>query len=140
MCFIAPLEANMTRVLVVDDDEDIRETMRALLEDAGYDVLEAADGKSALNALRKDSEGMIVLLDLQMPRVSGIEVIQQVAGQKRLASRHAFIVVTANTQTLPLAFVQLLTQLQVPLIVKPFDIDPLLDAVATAEERLEAVG
>jgi CheY-like chemotaxis protein len=140
MRFIAPLEANMTRVLVVDDDEDIRETMRALLEDAGYDVLEAADGKSALNALRKDSEGMIVLLDLQMPRVSGIEVIQQVAGQKRLASRHAFIVVTANTQTLPLAFVQLLTQLQVPLIVKPFDIDPLLDAVATAEERLEAVG
>ncbi|HEV8194920.1 MAG TPA: response regulator [Ktedonobacterales bacterium] len=130
----------MTRVLVVDDDADIRETMRALLEDAGYEVLEAADGKSALNTLRRGNESMVVLLDLQMPRVSGIEVLQEVAEQKRLASRHAFIVVTANTQTLPLAFVHLLTQLQVPLIVKPFDIDPLLEAVATAEERLEAAG
>jgi CheY-like chemotaxis protein len=130
----------MTRVLVVDDDEDIRETLRVLLEDAGYEVLEAEDGKSALSALRKGNEGMVVLLDLQMPKVTGIEVIQEVAGQKRLASRHAFIVVTANTQTLPLSFVHLLTQLQVPLISKPFDIDPLLEAVATAEERLEAAG
>ena len=101
---------------------------------------EAEDGKSALNVLRKGNEGIVVLLDLQMPKVTGIEVIQEVAGQKRLASRHAFIVVTANTQTLPLSFVHLLTQLQVPLISKPFDIDPLLEAVATAEERLEAAG
>lgn len=130
----------MTRVLVVDDDEDIRQTIRAVLEDAGYDVLEAEDGKSALNALRKGNEGMVVLLDLHMPQVSGIEVIQEIAGQKRLTARHAFIVVTASTKTLPLAFVQLLTQLQVPLIPKPFDIDPLLEAVAMAEERLEAIG
>ena len=130
----------MTRVLVVDDDDDIRETLRVLLEDAGYEVAEAEDGKAALNALRKWNEGMVVLLDLQMPKVSGIEVMQEVAGQKRLASRHAFIVVTANTKTLPLSFVQLLSQLQVPLISKPFDIDPLLEAVATAEERLEAAG
>lgn len=130
----------MTRVLVVDDDQDIRETLRILLEDAGYEVMEAADGKSALNILRKDTTGMIVLLDLQMPKLNGMEVMQTVAEQERLASRHAFIVVTANTKTLPLSFVQLLTKLQTPLIVKPFDIEPLLSAVATAEERLELAG
>src|SRR5262249_22539750 len=113
------------------------ETLRLILEDAGYEVLLAADGRSALNVLRKGTEGLVVLLDLQMPKVSGVEVLQEIAGQKRLVSRHAFIVVTANTRTLPLAFAQLPTKLQVPLLVKPFDIAPLLDAVATAEDRLD---
>ncbi len=130
----------MTRVLVVDDDEDIRETLRLVLEDAGYGVLLAADGKAALDVLRKGSEGFVVLLDLQMPKVNGVEVLREISEHKRLVSRHAFIVVTANTQTLPLSFAQLLTKLQVPLIVKPFDIDPLLAAVATAEGRLDPAG
>lgn len=130
----------MRRVLVADDDQDIRETLRAVLEDAGYEVLEAADGKTALNLLHKGNERMVVLLDLQMPKKTGVEVIQDIVERQRLASRYAFIVITANTQTLPLSFVNLLTDLHAPLILKPFDIDPLLAAVATAEERLEAGG
>ncbi|HEV8193084.1 MAG TPA: response regulator [Ktedonobacterales bacterium] len=42
----------MTRVLLVDDDQAIRETLRFVLEDAGYQVLEASDGSAALRALR----------------------------------------------------------------------------------------
>src|SRR5262245_64068037 len=76
------LEAWMARVLVVDDDEDIRETLRLVLEDAGYDVLLAADGRSALDVLRKGAEGLVVLLDLQMPNVSGVEVLQEIARHK----------------------------------------------------------
>ena len=130
----------MSRVLVADDDKDIRETLRAVLEDAGYEVIEAADGKVALNVLHKGNERMVVVLDLQMPKKTGVEVIQDIVEQQRLASRYAFIVITANTQTLPLSFVNLLTELHAPLITKPFDIDPLLAAVANAEERLEAGG
>src|SRR5262245_58413653 len=58
----------MTRVLLVDDDQAIRETLRFALEDAGYQVLEAADGIAALQALRATPTGMVVLLDLMMPK------------------------------------------------------------------------
>jgi CheY-like chemotaxis protein len=62
-------------VLVVDDDFDIREVMRELLCAEGYAVLTAADGSEALTALRAGTRPDVLLLDLTMPEVSGIEVI-----------------------------------------------------------------
>src|SRR5258706_3067354 len=117
------------RVLVVDDDYAIRETIRALLEDEGYAVVEAQDGMAALESLR-DGPPSVVLLDLMMPRLDGAGVLGAVAGDKRLASRHAYVLVTATSQTLPLAFVNLLSNLAIPVLRKPFDIDAVLDAVA----------
>ncbi len=124
------------RVLVVDDDEAIRETLRFALEDAGYDVLEASDGLSALRILRSTAERLVVLLDLMMPGLDGAGVLGAVAGDARLASQFAYILVTANSRTLTLAFANLLTNLQVVTITKPFDLDALLDVVHQASERL----
>jgi CheY-like chemotaxis protein len=132
--------AGVARVLVVDDDEDIRETLRFALEDAGYHVFEAPDGLAALRILRSTSERMVVLLDLMMPGLDGAGVLGAVAGDARLASQFAYILVTANTKTLTLAFANLLRNLHVTTITKPFDVDVLLAVVRQAGDRLAQLG
>ena len=66
-----------SQVLIADDEQDIRWTLKQLIMDEGYGVIEADNGESALRVL-KDSQVDIVLLDLTMPCLSGIEVLQQI--------------------------------------------------------------
>lgn len=127
----------MAHVLVVDDDEGIRETLRFALEDANHIVHEATNGVAALEVLRKSKQSMVVLLDLMMPGLDGAGVLGVVSGDHRLATQFAYILVTANSKTLPLAFVNLLTNLEVPLLSKPFEIDVLLDTVDRAVARIK---
>jgi CheY-like chemotaxis protein len=61
------------RVLVVDDDPDIRETIGIILEDEGFDVDLAANGSEALAKLRVDPHAQVILLDLMMPVMNGWE-------------------------------------------------------------------
>ena len=64
----------MSRVLVVDDDADVRAVTRHMLENAGITVVEAADGTTGIRVFR-DVGADLVLCDLFMPGVDGIEVI-----------------------------------------------------------------
>jgi CheY-like chemotaxis protein len=125
------LSAIKTSVLIVDDDISIRETLRSLLEDAGYAVFEVQDGLQALDYLRKTPSPMIVLLDLMMPRLDGAGLLGTVAGDTRRLVRHRYILMTASHETLSLAFVHLLSDLTVPVLHKPFDIDKLLEIIAS---------
>jgi CheY-like chemotaxis protein len=64
--------SNTHRVLVVDDDTEIRETIIEVLEDAGYEAVGAADGLEALTQLRDPKDRWcVVLLDLMMPNMDG---------------------------------------------------------------------
>lgn len=123
-------------VLIVDDDDDIRDVVRELLEDEGYDVQEARHGEDALRFLRKATSPYVVLLDLRMPVLDGVAVINAVSNDKSLRQRHAYILATADNRTLPLSFVQQLTHLQIPILSKPFDVRRLYDLVAISSERL----
>ncbi len=123
-------------VLVVDDHAALRQVIGLMMEDAGYRVYLAADGRPALQQLRASREPMVVLLDMEMPGMDGVQVMQAVAADPALATRHAYVLVTANAKTLPLAFATLLRQLHVPVIPKPFDVDELLEAVTQATNRL----
>jgi two-component system chemotaxis response regulator CheY len=76
----------MTRtILIVDDDASIRRLIATTLEDvAGYRLEEAADGEEAvLRAL--DAEPEIVFLDIEMPRIDGIETCRRLRSEPRLA-------------------------------------------------------
>ena len=124
------------RLLIVDDDTAIRETLRALLEDEGYSVSEASDGAVALRRLRQTQQPRVVLLDMMMPHVDGATVLREVALDPSVAHRCAFIIMTANTQTVFLRHGRLLTLLDAPVLRKPFDVDELLMAVEQAANQL----
>src|SRR5688572_13435617 len=86
-----PSRAPPLRVLVVDDEEDIRVLLRAQLERAGYTVAgEAADGMEALAHCDRDLPDAVVL-DLLMPRLNGFEVIP------KLRSKHPDVGIIAYT-------------------------------------------
>jgi CheY-like chemotaxis protein len=63
-------------ILVVDDDDAIRDTLRDVLESEGYAVMTAADGAEAIKALRAAGRACVVLLDLMMPVMSGGEFLE----------------------------------------------------------------
>ena len=65
------------QLLVVDDDEDIRALLRLLLERAGYDVDDQADGRAALRAFHKGNHDL-VLLDVTMPDLDGWELLERI--------------------------------------------------------------
>ena len=60
-------------ILLVDDDEDIRETIADVLDREGYQTLVAANGKEALALLEKQHQPKLILLDMMMPVMDGLE-------------------------------------------------------------------
>ncbi|GJL77253.1 MAG: hypothetical protein NPINA01_02420 [Nitrospinaceae bacterium] len=67
------------KVLVVDDEADVRDVIRLHLEGAGYNILEAENGEMAIANLREEDNMVnvgLILCDIRMPKVNGIECIQ----------------------------------------------------------------
>ena len=126
----------MAHVLIVDDDADIRLAMRTLLEEiGGHTVIEAENGIVALERLRTMEEPSVVLLDLLMPGLDGVEVVQAVATDEVLASRHTYVLVSVSRRAMSEDISQRLG-LAVPVVPKPFDMDQLLQTVEGADRRL----
>jgi CheY-like chemotaxis protein len=71
-------------VLVVDDDYDLRSSLRELLEDEGYPTLGASNGREALELLRAGSPPCLILLDLMMPVMDGWETLQHLSADPGL--------------------------------------------------------
>jgi DNA-binding response OmpR family regulator len=67
----------MPRVLVVDDEQNARELLSEFLTSKGYEVLTASEGEEALRKVKEDRPHLI-LLDVRMPKVSGLEVLRRV--------------------------------------------------------------
>jgi DNA-binding NtrC family response regulator len=120
------MDKAMYKVLVVDDEENIRMLVQEILHEAGYDVVTASDGREALSkveALNID----VMMLDMNMPGMSGIEVLQE-------ATNHwpdiCVIMVTAvndiNTA------VEAMKQGAYDYITKPFDKHGLIQKVQKA--------
>lgn len=84
----------MNRLLFIEDDDDIRLVLRLALEDEGYIVTEARDGKSGLAAFDRE-EPDLVLLDLRLPDIQGFEVCRTL----RAKSIVPIMMVTAQTDT-----------------------------------------
>ncbi|CAB4556720.1 MAG: response regulator [Actinobacteria bacterium] len=84
----------MTSLLFIEDDDSIRLALTLALEDEGYEVREAADGRTGLEMFAAQ-EPDLVLLDLRLPDLSGFEVARQL----RASSIVPIIIVTAQTDT-----------------------------------------
>lgn len=66
------------RILVVDDESEIRKILKLLLENAGYEVIEAQDGLSAVRAAREDKGIDLCIMDMMMPNMSGVEATARI--------------------------------------------------------------
>jgi UDP-3-O-[3-hydroxymyristoyl] N-acetylglucosamine deacetylase len=119
----------MATVLVVDDEGDIRASLRGVLSDEGMRVLEAEDGRHALNLVRSERPEL-VLLDVWMPEVDGIELLRRLQEEPErpqviMISGHGNIETAVQATKLG-AF---------DFIEKPFSIDALLSVVGRALEQ-----
>ena len=66
----------MARILIIDDEETVRNVLRRMLESAGYEVVEASDGEAGMQEYHQNPAD-IVIVDMFMPVKSGLEVIQE---------------------------------------------------------------
>ncbi len=66
------------KILIADDEREIRKVLRLLLEGAGYQVIEVPDGSAAVEAVRMDREIDLCIMDIMMPNMSGIEATENI--------------------------------------------------------------
>lgn len=121
------------RILVVDDEKNIRDLIRMTLTKAGYDVLEAEDGAKAVEILRKDDNPLmvdVITCDIRMPKVNGIEAI---AFFRKEFPSIPVVVITGFPET-EMA-VSLLKQGVSDYVPKPVESQKLLAVVAKAMEQ-----
>jgi CheY-like chemotaxis protein len=91
----------MAHVLVVDDDEDNRGALRDVLELRGYAVSEAANGRLALEHMLSVEEPSLVILDLEMPIMTGAELVGIMKRDPRLAAIPVVILSGSSKSDLP---------------------------------------
>ena len=116
------------RVLVVEDDAVLRTTLAIALRAEGHEVLVAADGRTALEALREDGPDLVVL-DLGLPDVSGMDVLTSL----RVWSRLPVIVLSARTDSQDK--VGALDAGADDYVTKPFGVDELHARIRSAARR-----
>jgi CheY-like chemotaxis protein len=123
----------MPRILIADDDGNIRDTLRLMLEDEGYRVAETSDGAATLAYVTSATDRLVVLLDVFMP---GSDALLSALGRNpALTMRHAYVLCTAASQA---QMPREALRLRFPILRKPFDIDQALAIIATATHALFA--
>jgi DNA-binding NtrC family response regulator len=133
---IVPNYPSQAFILVADDDRNIRNSLKVLLETAGYQVDTAADGEEALSKC-KERHPDIALIDMQMPKMGGLELLSYIRGLSRKTSvviLTAYVTVAGAVDAMKLGAVDVLE--------KPFDPKAiqLLCQEILQRQKLEAGG
>ncbi len=113
------------RVLVVDDDQEVREILQQWLENEGFQVVSASDGVEAMKLLQREPGKWVILLDLRMPRMDGWAVLHQLQADTLLPKDHKVVLMSAEwllaQEGPPWRSPQV-----VAAVPKPFDLDQML--------------
>jgi two-component system, chemotaxis family, chemotaxis protein CheY len=123
----------MASVLVVDDEDQVRELIRKAFEQTGYQVLEASTGKAALEEYRTTPTDLVIM-DILMPDQDGFESISMI---RRESPKVKIIAMTGSNDMIGvLDFLDVAKMLGATrTIQKPFDIKDLLDAAQSVLEN-----
>jgi CheY-like chemotaxis protein len=108
--------------MVVDDDEDIRESIEILLSSRGIRVSTAAEGAEALRLLRGADRPSVILLDLMMPGMNGFDLRNTLDTDPELSGIPVVVITGAGNAARP-------EQLHAPVLRKPFDFATLMSTV-----------
>lgn len=120
----AKSDVKQQRVLIVDDDQEIVESVRFALEASGYEVLIARDGNQGL-AMAEKEDPDLVILDMMMPKRSGFLVLEKLRRSRPVPLR--VIMITANEGSRHKAYAEMLGVDDY--IRKPFAMDRLMESV-----------
>jgi CheY-like chemotaxis protein len=128
----------MAHVLVANADADMREVLVELLTEAGHKVFAVSDGEATWRLLHALRSSMVAVLDIVMPRLDSLDVLQKILTDPQVVRRHGLIVLTA----LPLCRLRsfapdLLSNLpeSVVVLMKPFDLEELEQAVDSVAQK-----
>jgi two-component system response regulator AtoC len=119
-------EARNARVLVIDDDDDLRELVVRVVKQAGYAVDSASDGQAGLDRLAEQTYDVIVC-DLRMPRMDGVAFYREVERRDPVAARRV-VLMTAHLKTEE--YMDFLRGVRAPVLNKPFTLDEFCSALA----------
>ncbi|WNM61299.1 response regulator [Candidatus Nitrospira neomarina] len=128
-------QTSLGRILVVDDEPDVRKVVRLSLEKAGYDVIEAEDGQQAVQEIKSEENPLlldVILTDIRMPKLNGLEAIQFFQN----AFPHVSLIVLTGFPDLIMA-TSLMKNGIIDYLVKPVEKEKLLTAVAKAMDQRE---
>lgn len=114
------------KILVVDDSMTVRQQVGSVLTQAGYEVLEAADGVEGAEKIAADADIAMVVCDVNMPRMNGLDMVQKV---KSDPSKAALPIVMLTTEGNPALIQQAKGAGAKGWILKPFKPDQLLATV-----------
>ena len=84
------------QVLIVDDSGSIRQSMKYIVEEAGYSVIEAPNGKEALNVIRPETK--LVITDINMPEMNGIELVRAIRSGSAPMKTVPIVILTTESQ------------------------------------------
>jgi two-component system, NtrC family, response regulator len=125
----ADTSKTMTRILVVDDEQNAREALRTILTEEGFEVAEAADGEEGLKQI-EEFRPAAVLCDVRMPKLDGISLLRK---SRELGSDASFIMMTAYAKIEEA--VEAMKIGAESYLVKPVEISAVLVALEKAVER-----
>lgn len=118
----------MSKILIVDDEKSVRETLREMLEYEGYEVVEADSGLQALDLFSQNSFD-VVLCDIKMPGMDGMELLDKI-----LQSYDIPVIMISGHGTIDTA-VDAIKKGAFDFIIKPFDLNRLLISIRNALDR-----
>ena len=124
---VSDLQPTHARILIIDDDDEIRETVSYALRSRGYEVFVAVDGNEGL-AMAETVSPDLVLLDMMMPKRSGFLVLEQIG--QIVAKPVRIIMMTANEGERHKAYAKMLGVSDY--LHKPFAIEAMLTSVRAA--------
>lgn len=91
------MNAQTKRILIVDDEEVIRELAKDLLENKGYQVLTAPDGRKGVE-IAKSQKPDLIIMDVNMPRLNGFQALHEIKKDKKTMSIPVFMLTTRNSE------------------------------------------
>lgn len=125
------------KILVVDDDPDMRETLQMILESGGYTVVMAEDGEKCLVKLKEEQPDLIIL-DLLMPRMDGFEVCKALKDPRYAKYARPVIILSSVQEGVSQRRYELETGVQLDVddyVEKPIESSVLLERVGKAIKR-----
>jgi len=117
-------------ILLIDDEEDLRDTVAYQFRAKGFDVVIAVDGVDGLEKLKTFNPDLIIL-DLNMPRMNGLEFYEHIKGEEA-KPKYPVLVLTARTN---------MGELSIPIdadgfMTKPFELDKLIKEADTIIKKI----